>query len=83
MLETIPGVGPVTVDVVVSELGDVRRFPSPNGSWPMPGWCRSARIGRARSGTGHHQGGLAAVALGPGGGGLASGGQNPALGKHL
>jgi transposase len=27
-LRTIPGVGPVTVDVVVSELGDVDRFPS-------------------------------------------------------
>jgi transposase len=27
-LATIPGVGPVTVDVVVSELGDVRRFRS-------------------------------------------------------
>jgi transposase len=26
VLETIPGVGPVTVDVVVSELGDVGRF---------------------------------------------------------
>jgi transposase len=28
VLESIPGVGPVTVDVVVSELGDVRRFAS-------------------------------------------------------
>ena len=28
VLETIPGVGPVTVDVVVSELGDVGRFRS-------------------------------------------------------
>ncbi|MCG8406900.1 MAG: IS110 family transposase [Phycisphaerales bacterium] len=28
VLDTIPGVGPVTVDVVVSELGDVRRFRS-------------------------------------------------------
>jgi transposase len=27
-LATVPGVGPVTVDVVVSELGDVRRFRS-------------------------------------------------------
>jgi transposase len=27
-LQTIPGVGPVTVDVVVSELGDIRRFAS-------------------------------------------------------
>jgi transposase len=27
-LETIPGVGPVTIDVVVSELGDVSRFRS-------------------------------------------------------
>jgi transposase len=27
-LATIPGVGPVTVDVVVSELGDIRRFKS-------------------------------------------------------
>jgi transposase len=27
-LATIPGVGPVTIDVVVSELGDVRRFRS-------------------------------------------------------
>lgn len=28
VLDTIPGVGPVTVDVVVSELGDIRRFGS-------------------------------------------------------
>jgi transposase len=28
VLRTIPGVGPVTIDVVVSELGDVRRFGS-------------------------------------------------------
>jgi transposase len=28
VLDTIPGVGPVTIDVVVSELGDVRRFRS-------------------------------------------------------
>jgi transposase len=28
VLESIPGIGPVTVDVVVSELGDVRRFRS-------------------------------------------------------
>jgi transposase len=27
-LRTIPGVGPVTIDVVVSELGDIRRFKS-------------------------------------------------------
>lgn len=28
ILSTIPGVGPVTVDVVISELGDIRRFGS-------------------------------------------------------
>lgn len=28
LLATIPGIGPVTVDVVVSELGDIRRFRS-------------------------------------------------------
>jgi transposase len=28
VLDTIPGVGPVTVDTVISELGDVRRFRS-------------------------------------------------------
>ena len=28
ILDTIPGVGPVTIDVVVSELGDIRRFRS-------------------------------------------------------
>jgi len=28
VLDSIPGVGPVTVDVVVSELGDIRRFRS-------------------------------------------------------
>jgi transposase len=27
-LATAPGIGPVTIDVIVSELGDVRRFPS-------------------------------------------------------
>jgi transposase len=27
-LATIPGVGPVTIDVVISELGDIGRFPS-------------------------------------------------------
>jgi transposase len=28
VLKTIPGVGPVTIDVVISELGDIRRFRS-------------------------------------------------------
>jgi transposase len=28
ILDTIPGVGPVTIDVVISELGDIRRFRS-------------------------------------------------------
>ncbi|UCC32166.1 MAG: IS110 family transposase [Phycisphaerales bacterium] len=28
ILDTIPGVGPVTIDVVVSELGDIRCFRS-------------------------------------------------------
>jgi transposase len=28
ILDTIPGVGPVTIDVVLSELGDIRRFRS-------------------------------------------------------
>ena len=28
VLETIPGVGPLTIDVVLSELGDIRRFRS-------------------------------------------------------
>src|SRR5262249_6569804 len=44
-LRTAPGIGPVTIDVIVSELGDVSRFHSAKGSAPTPGWCRAC--GRA------------------------------------
>jgi transposase len=46
VLDTIPGVGPVTVDVVVSELGDIRRFGSQKKvcayAGLAPGWRESA-----------------------------------------
>jgi transposase len=46
LLESIPGVGPVTVDVVISEVGDIRRFRSAKQvvayAGLAPGWRESA-----------------------------------------
>ena len=51
VLETIPGVGPITVDVVVSELGDVLRFGSAKKVCSYAGLCPGQResAGRSRS----------------------------------
>ena len=50
VLESIPGVGTVTVDVVVSELGDVRRFASAKKVVAYAGLAPGQResAGRAR-----------------------------------
>jgi transposase len=42
-LATIPGVGPVTVDVVVSELGDISRFASSKGVCAYAGLVPAVR----------------------------------------
>jgi hypothetical protein len=51
VLESIPIVGDVTVDVVVSEVGDVRRFVRRSGSRLMRAWRRHSahRQGARRS----------------------------------
>ena len=49
VLETIPGVGPVTVDVVVSELGDVRRFRSAKRVAAYAGLAPGQRASAGRS----------------------------------
>lgn len=43
-LATIPGVGPVTVDVIVSELADVRRFRSTKEVVAYAGLCPCQRV---------------------------------------
>jgi len=50
VLETIPGVGPVTIDVVLSELGDVRRFSSQKRAVAYAGLAPGIResAGRAK-----------------------------------
>jgi transposase len=50
VLRTIPGVGPVTIDVVVSELGDVRRFGSAKKACAYAGLVPAVRqsAGKAR-----------------------------------
>src|SRR5262245_28896960 len=42
-LRTIPGVGPVTIDVIVSELGDVDRFHSAKAACPYAGLVPGVR----------------------------------------
>ena len=49
VLSTIPGVGPVTVDVVVSELGDIRRFRSQKKVWAYAGLVPGQRESAGRS----------------------------------
>ena len=49
VLETIPGVGPVTVDVVVSEVGDVRRFRSAKKVCAYAGLIPGSRESAGRS----------------------------------
>ena len=49
VLATIPGVGPVTVDVVVSELGDVQRFRSAKKACAYAGLAPMIRASGGRS----------------------------------
>ncbi len=87
VLQTIPGVGVVTVDVVVSELGD----PGAPGSIRLcqEGVClcgagpRWAGIRRASQAVAYYQGGIATPALGVGGGILAVGVSDESVAKHL
>ena len=46
---TIPGVGPVTIDVVVSELGDIRRFRSQKKVCAYAGLAPGQRESAGRS----------------------------------
>jgi transposase len=51
VLASMPGVGPVTIDVVLSELGDVRRFRSQRKATAFAGLAPAVResAGRAKS----------------------------------
>jgi transposase len=49
ILDTIPGVGPVTVDVVISELGDIRRFDSQKKVCAFAGLVPGQRESAGRS----------------------------------
>ena len=56
-LATIPGVGPVTIDVVVSELGDVEPVPLGKAVCAYAGLVPAVRqSGGKREGPGDHQG---------------------------
>ena len=71
-LATIKGVGAVTIEVVISELGDVSRFKSSKAVTAYAGLAPRVRQERRQGeGPGDHQGGLAAVAVGVGGGVVA------------
>ena len=49
VLKTVPGVGTVTTEVVLSELGDMSRFRNAKAISPTPDWCRSSAKLGARS----------------------------------
>ena len=49
MLKTVPGVGPVTIDVVVSELGDITRFRNAKAVCAYAGLAPIVRQTGARS----------------------------------
>jgi transposase len=71
VLATMPGVGPVTIDVVLSELGDPRRFRSQRQATAFAGLAPGIRQRWPNQATWHHQGRFAARALGPRAGRLA------------
>ena len=76
ILASIPLVGPVTIDVVLSELGDWTRFSNTRKVVDFAGLSPGrSRERRSAARVVDHQGGLASVALGLDSGGLASGGQ--------
>ena len=84
VLRTIPGVGPVTVDVVVSELGDVDRFGSAKKACAYAGLVPTVReSGGEVQGAADHQAGLGAAAVGVGGGVVAAGAAEPSLAIDL
>ena len=60
VLSSIPYVGPVTVDAVVSELGEVRRFRSQKRAAAYAGLVPGQRESAGRE-TGHRRGGPAIV----------------------
>lgn len=71
LVATIPGIGPLTADVIVAETGaDMTRFPtaghSPRGPAPAPGSNESAgrvKSTRTRPGNPYLQGALGAAAM--------------------
>lgn len=84
VLDTIPGVGFVTVDVVVNELGDIRLFGSQQKIVRLCGaGSRWARIGRSSQAVGHHQGRVETASLGLGRSGLAVGASHESMANHL
>ena len=74
VIKTAPGVGFVTAEVVLSELGDVSRFRNAKAVCAYAGLVPAVRqSGGKRQGSADHQGRLGAAAVGVGGVGLAAG----------
>ena len=74
VIKTAPGVGFVTAEVVLSELGDVSRFRNAKAAAPRGVGAHSAAERReAIQGPEDHQGRLGTAAVGVGGIGLATG----------
>ena len=69
IIKTAPGVGTVTAEVVLSELGDVESIPQCQGRLRLRGDGTRGPAKRRQEiqGSGNHQAGLGAVALGFGG----------------
>ena len=80
VLESVPGIGPVTTEIVLSELGDIRRFRA--GRRRAVRWSGAGGAGECRRTPrpGNYQGRLAAIALDDDRTRLAAGGQDPPLG---
>ena len=68
----------MTIDVVLSEIGDIRRFRSQRKATAFAGLAPGIRERRPHQAPGHHQGRLAAVAVGAGADRLAAGESHPA-----
>ena len=85
ILKTAPGVGPVTAEVVLSELGDISRFRNAKAVCAYAGLVPVVRQSGERKSRGpeDHQGRLGTVAVGTGGGRLAAGRQQPEMGDPV
>src|SRR5271157_2284618 len=82
ILKTAPEVGPVTAEVVLSELGDVSRFRNAKTCLRLrrTGAGGTAERGEEVQGHEDHQGRLGTLAVGTGGDSLAAGRQKPEMG---